>query len=99
MTDADLQEWWPAFGTVVRELRRIDRPAVADTLVDALRAGGSSSEILGGIGVVLRDHRALRSRLGKSGAKAWDSVMDDVYRAFPGLRLAHWFASLTRPFA
>jgi hypothetical protein len=95
MTDAELQRWWPDLGTVVAELRRAHRPDVADLLVDAVRAGASSSEILGGIGVVLRDHRVLRSQLGDSAASAWDAVMADVYRAFPGSRLAHWFARLT----
>lgn len=96
MTDAELQTWWPELGTVVTELRRIDRPAVADLLVDAVRAGATSGEILGGIGAVLRDHRALRSQLGDSAASAWDAVMADVYRAFPGSRLAQWFARLSR---
>lgn len=96
MTDAELQAWWPDLGTVVAELRRTDQPAVADLLIDAVRAGATSSEILGGVGVVLRDHRALRSQLSDSAASAWDAVLADVYRAFPGSRLAHWFARLTR---
>jgi len=96
VTDDELQKWWPDFGTLVVELRRANRPAVADLLVDAVLAGATSSEILGGIGVVLRDHRALRSKLSDSAASAWDAVMADVYRAFPGSRLAQWFARLTR---
>lgn len=95
MTDAEVQTWWPDLGTVVAELRCADRPAVADLLVEAVRAGATSSEILGGIGVVLRDHRALRSQLSDSAASAWDAVMADVYRAFPGSRLAQWSAWLT----
>lgn len=96
MTDAELQAWSPALGTVVAELRGAGHPAVADRLVDAVRAGATSGEILDGIGVVLREHRALRSRLGESGASAWDAVMADVHRAFPGSSLGHWLARLTR---
>lgn len=96
MTDAELQAWWPDLGIVVADLRRIDRPAVADLLLDAVRAGATSTEILGGVGVVLREHRALRSQLTDSARSAWDAVMADVNRAFPGLRLAEWFARLTR---
>jgi hypothetical protein len=95
VTDAELQRWWPELGTVVAELRCANQPAVADLLVDVVRAGASSSEILGGIGVVLRDHYALRSQLGDSAARAWDAVVADVNRAFPGSRLAQWFARLT----
>ena len=94
MTDAELRTWWPDLATVVAELRRTDQPAVADLLVDAVRAGATSGEILDGIGVVLRDHRTLRSQLSDSAASAWDAVMADVSRAFPGARLAQWFARL-----
>ena len=94
MTDAELQASWPELGTVVEELRRADRADVADLLIDAVRAGATSTEILGGVGVVLRDHRALRSQLADPAAKAWDAVMADVHRAFPGSKLAHWVARL-----
>lgn len=80
MTDAELQKWWPDLGTVVAELRRAGQPAVANLLVDAIRAGATSGEILDGVGVVLRDHRELRSRLGDSGTRAWGAVMADVDR-------------------
>ena len=96
MTDAELQTWWPDLGTVVAELRRNDQIAVADLLVDAVRAGSTSSEILGGVGVVLRDHRALRYRLSRHAARAWDAVIADVYRAYPLSRLAQWIARLIR---
>jgi hypothetical protein len=69
---------------------------VADLLVGAVRAGGTSGEILGGIGIVLRTHRALRAQLNESTASAWDAVMADVDRAFPGSRLAQWLAWFTR---
>jgi len=69
---------------------------VADLLVDAVRAGATSTEILGGVGVVLREHRALRSGLSDSAASAWDAVMADVHRAFPGSSLADWIARLSR---
>lgn len=96
MTDAELQEWWPDLGTVAAELRRIDQSAVADLLVNAVRAGATSGEILDGIGVVLRDHRNLRSQLSDSAVKAWDAVIADVHRAYPGSRLGHWLAWLLR---
>ena len=92
MTDAELQKWWPALGTVVVGLRGADRSAVADLLVGAVRAGSTSGEILDGVGVVLRDHRALRSQLGAAGARAWDAVLADVHRSDPLSRLALWFA-------
>lgn len=96
MTDAELQSWWPDLGAVVAELRRSDRPAVADLLVDAVRAGATSGEILDGVGGVLREHRGLRSKLSDSAASAWDAVMADVRRAYPGSRLGHWLGRLTR---
>lgn len=96
MIDAELQRWWPDLGTVVAELRRIDRSDVADLLLDAVRAGATSSEILGLTGIVLRDHRALCSQISASGATAWDAVMADVNRAYPARRLAHWVTRLTR---
>jgi hypothetical protein len=96
MTDAELKAWWPDLGTVVDELRKSDWPAVADLLVDAVRAGATSGEVLDGVGGVLREHRSLRAKLTAPAVTACDAVMADVYRAYPGLRLAHWFARLTR---
>ncbi len=95
MTDAELQAWWPALGTVAAELRRTSHSAVADQLGDAVRGGATSGEILAGIGVVLRDQRALRSGLSDDAARAWDADMADVNRAYPGSRLSRWFARLT----
>jgi hypothetical protein len=94
--DAELQKWWPDFGTVVEELRRIDRSDVADLLLDAVRAGATSSEIIGGIGIVLRDYRALYPQISQPAAAAWDAVMADVNRAYPGGRLMHWLTRLRR---
>jgi hypothetical protein len=85
MTDAELQRWWPDLGTVAAELRRIDRPDVADSLLDAVAAGATESEILGGVGRVLREHAALRSGLAEAASSAWDAVMVLVDRAFPGV--------------
>jgi hypothetical protein len=95
MTDAELAQWWPHLGKVVADLRRIHQAAVADRLVDAVRGGATSSEILGEIGIVLRHHYPLRSQLSDAAASAWDTVMADVHRAFPGSRLADWWARLT----
>ncbi len=94
MTDAELHAWSPDIGTVAAALRRTDRPSKADLLVDAVRAGATSSEILGAIGGVLRDHCELRSQLSEPDANAWDAVMADVHGAFPGSRFRMWIAQL-----
>ena len=86
MTDDELGRWWPDLGAVVAELRRADQPGVADQLIDAVRAGSTSGEILGGVGAVLRPQRALRSRLSDSAKKGWDAVIAEVDRAFPAAR-------------
>jgi len=88
--DNELDRWWPDLGTVAAELRRAGAPAAADSLVEAVRAGATSSEILGAVGKVLREHRALRARLGDSAARAWDAVMADVEKAFPGAKPLQW---------
>ncbi len=96
MTDAELKIWWPDLGTLVTELRQNDQSGVADMLVDAVRAGATSGEILDGIGVVLRHHHSLRSQLSAHSAVAWDAVMGDLDRAYPGSRIGNWFARLMR---
>ncbi len=96
MKEAELRRWWPDIGTVVAELRRIERSDVADRLLDAVRGGATSSEILGNIGLALREHRTLYSHISESAAAAWDAVMADVNRAYPGGRLEHWLTRLTR---
>jgi len=96
MGDAELKAWWPDLGTVVEALRRGGRDDVADALSDALRVGGTSSEILGEVGLVLRRHRALRRGLDEAGKRAWDGALKDVRRAFPGARLPGWLARLLR---
>jgi hypothetical protein len=99
MTDDKLKRWWPDLGAVVIELRRIDQATVADLLVDAVRAGATSSEIYGGVGKVLKNHYALHSQLSDSTQKAWNAVMVIVFRAFPDLWLSYWFARLTKCFS
>lgn len=94
MTDTELQAWWPDLGLVVVELRRTQQSDIADTLIDTVSAGCSSSEILGGVGAVLHQNRALQSRLSNPAVAAWRAVMSDVYRAFPGLKLRNWFMKL-----
>lgn len=98
MTDIELQTWWPDLGTVVAELRRVNQPAVADLLVDAVRAGATSGEIIDGVAVVLRDHHELRCRLNALGMAAWDAVMADAHRAYPGSRFSHWMARIINRF-
>lgn len=96
MTDAELQTWWPDLATVVAELRRTGHPDVADLLVATVGAAATSGEILDGIGVLLREHRALRTGLSDPAASAWDAVLADVRRAYPGASLGHWIARLMR---
>ncbi len=96
MTDEQLREWWPELGAVVADLRRIGESAMADRLVDAVIGGATSGEILDGVGCALRDHRALRPRLGDTAMDAWDRVQADVDRAYGGsCGLGHWLARLT----
>lgn len=96
MKDAELQRWWPDLGTVVAELRRIERSDVADRLLDAVRGGATSSEILGYVGILLREQRTLYSQISESAALAWDAVMANVNRAYPVGRLMHWLTRLRR---
>ena len=90
MTDDQLDRWWPDLGAVVAELRRAGQSAAADSLLDAVRAGATSSEILGGVGAVLREQRAFRSNLSDAVAKSWDAVMADVDKAFPPSKPLQW---------
>jgi hypothetical protein len=98
VTDDQLERWWPALGTVVAEMRRAGQGAAADSLVDAVRAGSTSGEILGGVGTVLRAQRAFRSQLSDAAARSWDAVMADVDKAFPPAKPVNWtFTSRRRP--
>lgn len=92
MTDDELKHWWLDLGAVVIELRRIDQSSIADLLVDTVRAGATSSEILGGVGKVLKNHYALHSQLSDAAQNAWDAVMVKVFRAFPDLMFSYWLA-------
>jgi hypothetical protein len=83
MTDDQLDRWWPDLAIVAAELRRAGQSDAAELLVDAVRSGSTSSEILGGVGAVLRERRAFRSRLSDVAARSWDAVMADVDKAFP----------------
>ena len=96
MNDSELKAYWPELARVVQELQRAQQHAVAALLVDAVRAGATSGEILASIGGVLRDHGAIRSQLTKSGVEAWDAIMADVRRAYPGAGFGHWVARLFR---
>jgi len=94
MTDDELQNCWPELGTVVKELRRVSRSDVADKLIEAFLAGSSSSEIVGGIGLILRDHRDLRPQLSDAAISAWDAVMDNVARILRESKFAQWLERL-----
>jgi hypothetical protein len=99
MTDDKLKQWWPDLGTVVIELRRIGQSSVADLLVDTVRAGATSSEILGGVGRVLKNHYALHYQLSDSTQNAWNAVMVEVFRAFPDVMFSYWLARLKNCFS
>jgi len=96
VTDDELDRWWPDLGAVVAELRRANRPDAADLLLDAVRAGSTSSEILGGVGAVLRQRRAFRSQLSDAAARSWDAVMADVDKAFPPSKPLQWLGRPTK---
>jgi len=97
MTDENLHKWWPDFADLIAELRRGGKTEEADRLVEAVRGGATSSEILGSLGIVLRCRRGLRSRLGPAGKRAWDAVMADIDRPYPLRRLTSWCARLASP--
>ncbi len=94
MTDTELSAWWPDLGAVVAALRRMDRGDVADRLLEAVCGGATSGEVLGRVGLVLDEHRALRPRVGDSAAGSWKAVMADVGRAFPGFGFRRWIGRL-----
>jgi hypothetical protein len=94
MSDAGLAAWWPDLGALIAALRGAGHGEVADALVDAVRGGATSTEILGRAGLVLHEHRALRARVGEAGARSWSAVHRDVKRAFPGFRLPRWLSWL-----
>lgn len=94
MTEAEPCAWWPDLGSVVRALRQAGHAAAAEALEDAVRAGFSSAELLGGVGVALRRHRRLRAGLDADGRQAWDAVLADVHRAYPLARLGDWLLRL-----
>lgn len=96
MTDDELKECWPELGVVVAELRLIGQVEVADRLVDTFLSGSTSSEIVGHIALILRDHHALRVQLSDAAQNAWDTIMADVSRAFRGSKFALWLARLSR---
>lgn len=98
MTDRDLEEWWPDLGTVVIELRRNGQASVADLLVDAVGAGVTSTEVLGAVGLILRRNIGSRAALSDVAKRAWDAVISDVHRAWPGYLLRYWLARLTHLF-
>jgi hypothetical protein len=97
VTDDELDRWWPDLAAVVAEMRRATQSEVADRLLDAVQAGSTSGEILGGVGAVLREKRALRAELQDAAAHAWDSVMADVEKAFPSARPLQWLGRPKKP--
>ena len=97
MTDAELLSWWPELGHVVKELRRLNHPDVADCLLDAVAAGATSSEILGSVGLILLRSSKLRYEFTRQNKASWDRVMADINHAYPpNFRFNHWLARFDR---
>jgi hypothetical protein len=97
MTDAELLSWWPDLGQVVIELRRLNHPAEADRLLDAVAAGATSTEILGSVGLIFLRAGNLRSELTRQNKASWDRVMADINYAYPpNFRFNHWLARFDR---
>lgn len=94
MTDDELQNCWPELGALVKGLRCINQSDVADKLVEAFLTGSSSSEVVGGIGIILRDHRDLRPQLSDSAISAWDAIMVNVARVLRESKFAQWLDRL-----
>jgi hypothetical protein len=92
-----LREWWPDFDLLVSELRRVGADDAAGQLMDALRGGATSTEILGGVGLVLHAHRGLRKSLSAAGARAWEAVSANVDKAFPGRRVWYFLRHFFKP--
>lgn len=84
----------PELQTIARALRRAGRPDVAEQLIDAERSGATGSEILGRIGLVLREHARLRGALDDEARRAWDALAREIDHAIPGTRLRLWLARL-----
>lgn len=96
MNDKQLKDYWPPLGTLAEALRTRGWVAAADQLIDAVRGGATSSEILGNVGRVLRKHWGARRRLNKTARAAWDEVLRDVNRNNPLNRLLDFLRSILR---
>ncbi len=95
MLDDELYRRWPELAIVAADLRRIGKLDVAEKLIDAARGKQGASDIIGSVGIVLRNHNVLRDHLSDKAIFAWDIIMIDVSRAFSKSRFAQWLASLT----
>ena len=94
MTDSEPHAQWIELETVVHALRHLGHTDVAARLIAAERGGVTGSEILGNLGRLLNENAALRATLDDDARHAWDAVIRDVGRAFPGFRLRAWLACL-----
>lgn len=95
MVDDELYRRWPELAIVAADLRRIGKTAVAEMLVEAARRKPGAVDIIGSVGIVLRNHSMLREQLSEKASFAWDIIMTDVSRAFSKSRFAQWLSSLT----
>ena len=94
MPKEELNRHWPELLIIAADLRRIGQPAVADMLIDAARAGSDANDAVDRVGIVLRDHCAMRPQLSCHGINAWESIMTEVSRAFRRSKFAQWISSL-----
>lgn len=73
-----MRAWWPELMRVADGLRANGHTAAAQALAEAPLGCATGSEVLGNVGLVLREHHAKRSALDADARQAWDRVMHDV---------------------
>jgi hypothetical protein len=95
-TAGALAAWWPDLAVVMEALRAAGRDGVADELMDAMRGGATSTEILGRIGLVLDRHGGRFSGLDGPARAAAKRVEATVEGAFPGSGLRRRLRRLLR---
>jgi hypothetical protein len=96
MTDAELEATWPNLGTLVSELRRHERAELADRLVNSVQYASTSGEIYSDVGNALTEYRAVRRSLSSAASAAWESVMEDIERAYGMPRFFRWLFRMWR---
>jgi|RhiMetdeSRZDD1v2_1073273.scaffolds.fasta_scaffold306729_2 hypothetical protein len=96
MTDVELAATWPNLGTLVSELRRLERAELADRLVDSVQYASTSGEIYSDVGNALTEYRAVRRSLSGAASAAWEGVMEDIERAYGMPGVMRWLMRMWR---